>query len=107
MKRLLCLLAVAAAPLLAEQWPVSDAQLGAPRGRRDHPRIAAGANGFPAGGDVVGWTLRVGGGLQLQWRGGGDAAGPAGGGAGVAGEPRLAGPGASPPATAGNALSPG
>src|SRR4051794_29173736 len=48
MKRLLCLLALAAAPLLAQQWPVSDAQLGAPPGRRDHPRIAAGANGFLA-----------------------------------------------------------
>jgi hypothetical protein len=48
MKRLLCLLAFAAAPLLADQWPVSDAQLGPAPGHRERPRIAAGANGFLA-----------------------------------------------------------
>jgi len=48
MKSLLCLLAFAAAPLLADAWPVSDPQLGPAPGRRDRPRVAAGANGFLA-----------------------------------------------------------
>ena len=47
MKRLLCLLAVAA-PLLAQQWPVSDPRLGPALGGRQRPRVAAGANGFLA-----------------------------------------------------------
>jgi hypothetical protein len=48
MKRLLCLLAVVAAPLLAQQWPLSDPRLGPAAGGRQHPRVAAGANGFLA-----------------------------------------------------------
>jgi hypothetical protein len=47
MKRLLCLLA-AAAPLLAQQWPLSDPHLGPAPGGRQRPRVAAGANGFLA-----------------------------------------------------------
>src|SRR5438067_10058725 len=46
MRRVLGLLAVAAAPLLAQQWPVSAPSLGPADGWRNNPRIAAGANGF-------------------------------------------------------------
>src|SRR5947208_11045833 len=51
MKRLLCLLALAAAPLLAESWPVSQPLLGPAPGRRSHPRIAAAATTF-----LAAWT---------------------------------------------------
>src|SRR5689334_2129093 len=47
MKRLLGLLAIAA-PLLAQQWPLSDPHLGPAPGGRQRPRVAAGANGFLA-----------------------------------------------------------
>jgi len=47
MRRLPGLLALLfAVPLLAQPWPVSQPQLGAARGRRSHPRIAAAATTF-------------------------------------------------------------